>query len=112
MDTDVIYQGARGAAGAFFLYGAQTLKPPPPLDSSRAMLAAFLVTVALALWMMIEQLASSKSLGSTGKRKNGKPRRRNAARGIVFSLVHDILSALGVAPMSRGVSGGNHGRRG
>ena len=111
MDTDVIYNGARTAAGAFFVYGAQTLRPPPPLDSSRAMLAAFLVMVALALWMIIEQLAAARLLDPMRKRKGKKPRRRKLARSIIPNLVQDILSAFGITTANRGIGGRNSSSR-
>jgi len=111
VDTDFIYQGARTAAGAFFVWGAKTLAPPPDLNASRAMLAAFLVMVALALWTMIEHLAAARLLDSTRKRKGKKPRRRNLAPVVVSNLVQDILSALGMAPANRGAGGRTHGRR-
>lgn len=99
VSTDVIYKGARGAVAAFFVYGGMALKPPPPVDASRAMLAVFLVMIALVLWVTIAQLGFSVDTmpKRNGKKSKQKPKRRrsNSAWANVSSFAHDIFSAFG-----------------
>jgi hypothetical protein len=109
--TGVIYQGARGAVVTFFVYGGKELVPPPPLDQSRAMLAAFLVTIALVLWVTIEQLGFSLDPMPKGKGKKPKRRRSSSAWGNVSGLVRDIFSAFGIAPAAGDLTGGDASRR-
>jgi len=107
--TDFLSQGARTAVGAFFVYGAKSVQPVPPIDPSRGMSAAVLMGMAVALWVMIEFLdIYFKRLDTTKRRK---PPRRNLTQEIASNLVQDILSTLGMAPASRGANGRNRSRR-
>lgn len=111
MGTDVIYQGARSAVGLFFLYGAKALQPIPPLDPSRGMSAAILMTMAIVLWLTVEFFDVYFRRFDPTRRRRKKPQRRDPARDIVSNLVQEILSALGMASTNRGASGRNHSRR-
>jgi hypothetical protein len=90
---NVIYQGACSAIGAFFVYAGKELMPPPPIDSSRIMLAAYLVTIALVLWVSVESIASTfrndplDPPDPPTRRKGRKPQRHNLARDIVSNVV-------------------------
>ena len=107
MGTDVIYQGARSAAAAFFAYGAKAIQPIPPLDPSRSMDAALLMSMAVALWVIIEFFdIYFRRLDPTTRRRRG-----NLGRDIVSNLVHEIGSTLGMAPTNRRASGRNYSKR-
>ena len=110
METDVFYRSARTMVGSFFLYGAHTVQPIPPLDPSRGMSAAVLMTMAVALWVMVEFLDIYFRWLDTTKRGRKQAQWRNLARDIISNVVQDILSTLGMAP-SRGATDRNRSKR-
>jgi hypothetical protein len=105
VSTDAISQGARTAVGAFFVYGAKELAPPPPLDTDRFLIAACLVMMALVLWVIVEWVENYFQLDTTRKRK---PKKTNSAWR---NMGWQVFSLFGLAPDNRGGSGSSQKRR-